>query len=395
MELVAAIATAPAAAGTAAGGGIGVRRARLARRSAVLGRLLACMLIFALSAPAAAAFHVPGTPVVSDAPVPVSFPRDDGPHDTNVEWWYFTGHLLTEEGDRYGFEYVTFRARNDDLEGYVSHFAITDNPRRQFHFDQRLRGAAGVAGDAAVLDLDLGGWTMRGGSGQFALAAEMLGYAMRLDVATTKPAALHDGDGYIDYGNGTASYYYSWTRMEVTGALDLGQGATQVSGEAWMDHQWGDFATYQAGGWDWFSAQLEDGTDVMLYLIRDADGNTLRVDGSIVGPDGEFSVLGEGDFAITADGQWTSPGTGTRYPSGWNITILKDELEMKITPSLLDQELDTRATTGVIYWEGEAVVAATHRGWPVAGYGYTELTGYAPYEPLDLESSVGIGTPVP
>jgi len=361
----------------------------------VVGRLLACILIIALSAPAAAAFHEPGTPVVSDAPVPVSFPRDDGPHDTNVEWWYFTGHLLTEEGERYGFEYVIFRARDGGLEGYVFHFAITDNPRRQFHFDQRLRGAAGVAGDAAVLDLDLSGWTMRGGAGRFALAADMPGYAMRLDVATTKPAALHDGDGYIDYGNGTASYYYSWTRMAVSGELDLGQGWQRVSGEAWMDHQWGDFATYQEGGWVWFSAQLDDGTDVMFYLIRDADGKTLRVDGSIVSPDGELAVLGEGDFAISVDGEWTSLETGTTYPSCWTITIPDHELSLTVRPSLPDQELDTRGTTGVIYWEGETEVAATHRGRPVAGLGYTELTGYAPYEPLDLESSVRIGTPVP
>jgi predicted secreted hydrolase len=361
----------------------------------VLARLLTCMLIATLSAPAAAALHEPGTPVVPDAPDPVTFPRDDGPHDTNVEWWYFTGHLLTEEGDRYGFEYVIFRARDGNLEGYAAHFAIADNPSRQFHYDQRLRGAAGVAGDADVLDLDLSGWTMRGGDGQFALAADMPGYVMRLDVATTKPAALHDGDGYIDYGYGTASYYYSWTRMKVAGELDLGQGATQASGEAWMDHQWGDFATYQAGGWDWFSAQLDDGTDVMLYLIRDADGQPLRVDGSIVGPDGEYSALREGDFAISVDGKWTSPGTGTTYPSGWTITIPDHELSMTVSPSLPDQELDTRATTGVIYWEGEAVVAATHGGRRVAGFGYTELTGYAPYEPLDLERSVGIATPVP
>jgi predicted secreted hydrolase len=382
LELVAAIADAAAAAGPAAGGGIGVR-------------VLACLLLIALSAPAAAAFHMPATPVVSDAPVPLTFPRDDGAHDTNVEWWYFTGHLFTEDGDRYGFEYVTFRARNGDLEGYVSHFAITDNARREFHFDQRLRGAPGVAGDVAPLDLDLDGWTMRGGNGQFALAANMSGYAMRLDAAATKPAALHGGDGYIDYGNGTASYYYSWTRMAVTGALDLGQGWRQVSGEAWMDHQWGDFATYQEGGWDWFSVQLEDGTDAMLYLIRNADGEPLRVDGSIVDPDGELSVLGEGDFVISADGEWTSPETGTTYPSGWTITIPDYELAMEVTPSLPDQELDTRATTGVIYWEGEAVVAATLKGKPVAGYGYVELTGYAPYVPLDLRSSVGVGTPGP
>jgi predicted secreted hydrolase len=356
---------------------------------------LVCVLFTAISASPGAALTLQGTPVGSDAPVPIAFPRDDGPHDSNVEWWYFTGHLFTEEGDRYGFEYVTFRARNGDLEGYVSHFAITDNPRQQFHYDQRLRGATGVAGDAAVLDLDLDGWTMQGGAGHFALAADMPGYAMRLDVATLKPAALHDGDGYIDYGNGTASYYYSWTRMDLTGMLKLGQGWTPVTGEAWMDHQWGDFATYQEGGWDWFSVQLEDETDVMLYLIRDADGNTLRVDGSIVTHDGKLSVLGEGDFVISADGEWTSPATGTTYPSGWTISVPDHELTMTVRPSLPNQELDTRATTGVIYWEGEAVVEATRLGRPVAGYAYVELTGYAPYEPLDLGSSVAIGTPAP
>jgi predicted secreted hydrolase len=358
-------------------------------------RLLACLLMIALSAPSAAAVQLQGTPVGSDAPIPVQFPRDDGPHDANVEWWYFTGHLFTQQGDRYGFEYVIFRARNGNLEGYVSHFAIADNPRQRFRYDQRIRGTAGVAGDAAVLDLDLSGWTMQGGDGQFSLAADMPDYAMRLDVDATKPAALHDGDGYIDYGNGTASYYYSWTRMAVTGALDLGQGRQQVSGEAWMDHQWGDFATYQEGGWDWFSVQLEDKTDVMLYLIRDAEGQPLRVDGSIVGPDGELSVLREGDFVISADGEWTSPETGTTYPSGWTITVPDQELTMTVSPALPDQELDTRATTGVIYWEGEADVQATHRGKSVAGHGYVELTGYAPYEPLDLGSPVALATPVP
>jgi predicted secreted hydrolase len=366
---------------------------RVVRHLGLAGRLGACLLIIAFSAPVAAAFDLEATPVGSDAPVPVAFPRDDGPHDADVEWWYFTGHLFTEERDRYGFEYVIFRAREDNLEGYVAHFAITDNRGQGFRYDQRLRGAAGVAGDAAVLDLDLDRWTMRGGGGQFALAADMPGYAMRLDVETTKPAALHDGDGYIDYGNGTASYYYSWTRLAVTGMLDLGQGWTVVSGEAWMDHQWGDFETYQEGGWDWFSVQLEDGTDAMLYLIREADGDALRVDGSIVGPDGELSVLGEGDFTIAVDGEWTSAGSGTTYPAGWTISVPKHELTMTIAPSLPDQELDTRATTGVIYWEGEAVVAATHRGRPVAGYGYVELTGYAPYEPLNLTSSVATGTP--
>src|SRR5690606_31438613 len=121
---------------------------------------------------------------------------------------------------------------------------------------------------------------MRGENGDFALAADMPGYAIDLEVQTTKPPALHDGDGYIEYGDGTASYYYSWTRLAVDGTLDRGNGPEPVRGEAWMDHQWGDFQTFQDGGWDWFALQLADGTDVMLYLIRNLDGEILLVDGS-------------------------------------------------------------------------------------------------------------------
>jgi predicted secreted hydrolase len=368
-----------------------VKPGQLALRLVALGRLLACLVLVALSAPAAAASQ--GTPRASDAPVPIEFPRDDGPHDSSIEWWYFTGHLFTQDGARYGFEYVTFRARDGDLEGYVSHFAVTDNPNGRFNFDQRIQGAAGVAGDVAPLDIDLNGWTMQGGGGEFDLAASMPGYAVRLAATTTKVAALHNGDGYIDYGNGTASYYYSWTRLTVSGTLDLGQGPLPVTGEAWMDHQWGDFATFEDGGWDWFAVQLEDGTDVMLYLIRDAEGDALRVDGSIVSPAGELSVLGAGDFLVNTEGEWTSPTTGTTYPSRWTIEVPDHDLTMRVSPSLPDQELDTRATTGVIYWEGEAVVEAMFRGQPVDGYGYVELTGYAPYEPLDLTSSVPAATP--
>jgi predicted secreted hydrolase len=325
-----------------------------------------------------------GTPVATGGPIPITFPRDDGPHDSGVEWWYFTGHLFTATGQRYGFEDVIFRARQGNLEGYVSHFAVTDNPRGEFHYDQRIVGARGASGDAAPLDLDLQGWTMRGGGGRFALAADMPGYAIRLDAATTKPATLHDGDGYIDYGNGTSSYYYSWTRLTIVGELSAGQGWQKVTGEAWMDHQWGDFATYRDGGWDWYAVQLEDGTDVMLYLIRGPRGETLLVDGSLVDAQGTVTTLEAGDFTVTAAKQWTSPATGTTYPSNWTVTIPGERLTLTIIPTMPEQELDTRRTTGVVYWEGEATVAAEHDGRNVNGLGYVELTGYAPYVPLDL-----------
>jgi predicted secreted hydrolase len=356
----------------------------IARSTAPDRRLVWVVLVIlvALASPTGSASQA--TPTKVDAPEPVTFPRDDGRHDSAIEWWYFTGHLFARGGDRYGFEFVIFRARNGDLEGYVSHFAITDNRQMEFQYDQRLVGGAGVAGSAATLDLDVNGWTMRGGGGQFALAAQMPGYAMRIDVETTKPPALHDGDGYIDYGNGAASYYYSWTRMDVSGTLDLGGGELPVTGEAWMDHQWGDFETYQDGGWDWFSLQLADGQDVMLYLIRAGDGTTLRVDGSIVDSAGRLTTLSEGAFTVRAEGEWTSLESGTTYPQSWTIEIPSHDLTLSVAPSLPDQELDTRATTGVIYWEGEVLVEATTDDRTAGGYGYVELTGYADYVPLEL-----------
>lgn len=365
------------------------RRMRSRRRWRV--SLLACLTLLIAIAPLPALGQA--TPGASDAPVPIAFPRDDGRHDTNIEWWYFTGHLQTATGERYGFEYVVFRARPGNVDGYVAHFAITDHPRERFAYDQRILGAKGVVGDRAALDLTLDGWTMRGENGRFALAATMPGYAIDLDVATTKPAALHDGDGYIDYGNGTASYYSSWTRLAVTGAIDAGSGPVAITGSAWMDHQWGDFATYQQGGWDWFAIQIDDDTDLMLYLIRGPEGEPLRVDGSIVGPHGELTVLRAGDFTLAPKAEWTSPATGTAYPSGWTIDIPAHNLHLDVTPVLRDQELDTRRTTGVIYWEGEVQVAGLRDGAPARGAGYVELTGYAPFQPRDRVTPVA--TPAP
>lgn len=347
------------------------------------------VVIALLVAPVAA--RTGATPI-PDAPIPVEFPRDDGPHDSAIEWWYFTGHLFTDDGDRFGFEDVIFRARTGGLEGYVSHVAVADNARGTFQYGQRLLGNRGVSGDAEVLALNLKGWTMRGGDGQFALKAGIPGYALDLEVHATKPAALHDGDGYIDYGNGTASYYYSWTRMSVSGTIDLGQGPRPVHGESWMDHQWGDITNYQAGGWDWFSVQLADGTDVMLYVIRGPGGDPAIVKGSLVAPDGGLTVLERDDFQITSRGEWRSPATGTTYPSGWTMEVPGEELAITASPSMPDQELDTRPTTGVVYWEGEIVVTATYRGQPVEGLGYAELTGYARYVPVDLGTPQG--TPV-
>ncbi len=149
-----------------------------------------------------------------------------------------------------------------------------------------------------------------------------------------------------------------------------------VTGDAWMDHQWGYFTTFDGAGWDWYAFQLSDGTDVMLYVVPGVGDSPAYLDGSIVGPSGELTVLEAEDFTITPTGTWTSPESGIEYPSGWQVDVPRVDLSLTVMPTIVDQEMDTSATTGVIYWEGEVEISGSHADSPVTGLGYVELTGY-------------------
>ena len=315
------------------------------------------------------------TPGLNDAPVAVAFPADDAAHQAAVEWWYYTGHLFAADGRRFGFEQVVFKGARAGTVGYASHAAITDAGAGTFTYDQRLAGAE-TAQPGPGFNLVIGDWAMRGEGGHDRLRMTLPGYAMAVSVTGAKPPTLHDGDGYIPYGNGQASYYYSRTRMAVEGILNVAGEPSRVTGEAWMDHQWGDFDTFSGGGWDWYSVQLDDGTDLMLYLINAPDGSPVIIDGSLVAPDGALTILDGDDFTVSATGDWTSVATGITYPSGWEVALPAEELTLALSPTILDQELDTTTTTGVIYWEGEVTVEGERAGASIGGLGYVELTGY-------------------
>ena len=221
---------------------------RLTCNAAALGRLLACLLMIALSAPAAAAVQAQATPVASDAPVPVTFPRDDGPHDANVEWWYFTGHLFTQEGDRYGFEYVTFRARDGNLEGYVSHFAITDNPRRQFHYGPAPAGRRRGGGRRRCAR-SRPGWL---DDARRRRAIRARGRHARLCHASRRRQRRNRPRSTTATATSTMATAPRRTTTPGRGWRSLGSSISvragqQVSGEAWMDHQWGDFDDLPGG----------------------------------------------------------------------------------------------------------------------------------------------------
>ena len=385
-------------------------------RGAVLSTLVLAALVAACSGPILANSPEPSAkpptpspaPSVPPDPQPLVFPRDDGPHDRLTEWWYYTGHLLAADGRHFGFEAVVFRAeRGGAPVTWASHLALTDESGNRFLYAQRAqvgpladqspRGPGGqpVGFALAVAGFDPANpagathdpWILAGSGGKDAIKATLAteeaaaaggAFGLDLKLTSTKPPALHGGAGWIDFGAAGSSYYYSRTRMGLAGALTLDGAPLQVTGEAWFDHQWGDFISVGGGGWDWFAVNLADGTDLTLSLVRAADGSHPLVYGTLVAADGSAVNLDSTAFTLTPDAArtWTSPLTGSTYPAGWTISIPGQGLSIDLSPTVAAQELDTRATTGVVYWEGSEVVRATRNGVPVAGQAYVELTGY-------------------
>jgi predicted secreted hydrolase len=332
------------------------------------------------------------SPVVVADPQPVEFPRDYAPHDRMTEWWYYTGHLRDELGGEWGFEYVIFRAERGRFPvTWASHLAITDETGDRFTYAQRSEFGQQVdrsPGDGFDFSLEGGEatpWAMRGRDGLDHLTAasqatetagDQASIALDLALRDDEEPVLHDGDGWIDFGPAGGSYYYSRTRMFLAGTIEVDGTALDVKGTAWFDHQWGDFIAVGGGGWDWFAVNLEDGTDLTLSLVRDRDGGNALVYGTLVEPDGGVRHLPREAFSVDVTARWTSPETGADYPAGWRIELPGESLVIDLAPTVAQQELDTRPTTGVVYWEGSQVVRATRGGRPLGGEAYVELTGY-------------------
>jgi predicted secreted hydrolase len=258
----------------------------------------------------------------SAPPVPISLPEDDRPHDAVTEWWYYTGHLETAEGRLFGFEQVIFKGKRGTLSGYAAHVAITDGERQRFTYDQRAVIDDGlIAKPGPGFDLTIGDWSMRGLDGHDALAMTLPGSSYQLELISRKPPVLHGGDGYVRGNSGAESYYYSRTRMSVVGTLTLEGRDSAVTGEAWMDHQWGSFTTFSEGGWDWFSLQLNDNSEVMIYQFRDTAGVPSLGLVTFVDAEGSNDDLSAEDIVVEINDTWTSPHSGATYPMAWNLHI--------------------------------------------------------------------------
>jgi len=349
----------------------------MAKRAGWAAALLLVASVCSACAPGAAVDPAVLRPLASAtaaASLPaLQLPRDDAPHHDLTEWWYYTGHLRSAAGASYGFELVAFQGnRAGTPTAYAAHFAVTDNTRGTFQFAQRTSTAAQPP-PARGFAFNFDGWQMSGYNGHDRLRASLGSYGIDLALASLKPAVLHGQNGIISFGPAGRSYYYSRTRLATSGTVDDHGHSAAVTGTSWMDHQWGNFIS-TAGGWDWFSIQLSDHSELMLFLLRDAAGKSSGSYGTVVEPSGAVDVLPAGGYAVQALGKWTSPQSSITYPSGWLLKV--GTTVLTIQPTVRDQELRTAASTGITYWEGDSVVRGTRAGQVVTGQAYVELVGY-------------------
>jgi len=316
---------------------------------------------------------------LADSPA-VSLPHDEAAHCYSAEWWYYTGLLLADDGREYGFEAVIFKAAPGlvvvwPVDVYVAHFAITDVADETFAYDQiRTISSQPATGHGFHLTTPL--LALRGSEGRDHIHGIMSdgSYEIDLEVTAGGDAVLHGEKGYVRYGAGGGSFYYSRPRMTASGTLRDGDQVLSVSGDVWFDRQWGRDVNNPFLKWDWFSLRLDDGTAVMLYRFIDAD--TSLEQGTLSEADGGVSGLEQGDFTVTDIEFWTSPGSGATYPVRWQVEIPSAGLVLDVNRVLDNQELDARATTLNVYWEGLCFVTGRRYGEPVSGHAYVEMTNY-------------------
>lgn len=334
-------------------------------------------------------------------PLAVEWPRDHGAHlAVRTEWWYVTGELETDSGDaRFGFQVTVFRQgldpnppRANDAplrarHALAAHVVLTDLHTNTTHHVERLRRIGAGLAWASETDLDVGveDVTMRrdpDGTIHVTAGAREAGFALELALEPRKSVVMHGADGVSRKGAepGNASAYATIPRLSVDGTLKLawsteGEQQREVRGEAWLDHEWGS-SQLGAGvvGWDWFGVRLADERELMLYRLRLADGSASAFSsGTLVERDGTSRALAPADFEFVPSAPtWTSPATGASYPLRWRIAVPSAGIRGELAAIVESCEIDARASTGTIYWEGPAHFEGT-----TSGSAYLELAGYA------------------
>ena len=335
-------------------------------------------------------------------PCNLEFPRDHGAHPGyRTEWWYYTGNLRSDSGNHYGFQLTFFRSqicppdskntwpkppsrwRTEQI--YLAHAAIADiAAKRHFQAEMISRQALGLAGAsirAGTFVVRLNNWSAQIGSAAHVLSANTDEFTFELTLRPEKPLVVHGQSGYSLKGStpDRASCYYSFTRLASEGELSVLGEKVRVTGTAWMDHEYST-ALLEPGlkGWDWFSLQLSDQSEIMAFLLRADDGSVHPASSAtVVDASGRTQHLNKNDFDVIVLDTWKSHRSNARYPAHWRLQVASSSIDLAIRSNLPDQEMRTYKTSGITYWEGSVAINGTKNGRSVEGQGYVELTGYA------------------
>jgi predicted secreted hydrolase len=304
-----------------------------------------------------------------------------------VQWWYFTGHLQDSSGREFGYELTFFVAGVQKREYrssfgtnniYISHFAISDvEGKRYFYADTADNGAFGFAGaEENRLNVWVGDDFLEGQPEEMRIRGREGNTWIDLRLVPAKKIVLNGVEGYSRKSEESAlisSLYFSYTNMETEGSLGIAGSEFRVKGKSWFDREISSRGLGENySGWDWFSLQLDDSREVMIYMIRKKDGSIDNFSsGTFVYPDGKYRRLRKDDFSVKILKHYTSKKTGARYPSQWKVTIPAESVEVTITPMLEDQEFLGTYSTWNYYWEGACRIEGTAHG-----KAYVEMTGY-------------------
>jgi predicted secreted hydrolase len=322
------------------------------------------------------------------------FPRDHGSHpDYRIEWWYYTGNIETRGGRRFGYQLTFFRTgvvREPSLASrwavrdlYMTHFALSDIQQKKLYYFERVnRAGIGWAGaEASSYRVWNEDWEARLDGGDHLLRASEGGLHLDLRLTPAKPEVIHGTGGISQKGPFAinSSHYYSITRFQTAGKIVLEGESFLVTGLSWMDHEFGtSFLEQTQVGWDWFSIQLEDGRELMLFQIRREDGSRdPRSSGTLIDPAGRATHLEFSEFDLAPGASWRSTASGAAYPTEWAIELPGYDLRLAARAAFQDQELRTEESTGVTYWEGSVEVEGAAGAERLRGRGYLEMTGYS------------------
>jgi predicted secreted hydrolase len=350
-------------------------------------------VIGAAPASAAGALQPAGFAQVRPGPT-LSFPADHGAHPAfRTEWWYVTGWLEGEDGRPLGFQVTFFRSRTGAdpanpsafSPGQVlfAHAGVSDSAEGRLIHDQRIARAGFGLAEAKVGDADvvIDDWRLwRGADGVFRARVPGKAFSLELTLTPTQPPLLQGEAGYSRKGpkEGQASWYYSLPQLAVEGRLVRGRRSEAVRGRAWMDREWSTTLLDPAAvGWDWVGLNLPDGGALMAFQVRTAAGQALWAGGALRDRSGQVVRFAPDQVRFLALRRWRSPRTGGAYPVAQEVRVRLPggERAWRLTPLMDDQELDSRASGGPVYWEGAVTAQDGARG-------YLELTGYA--APLSL-----------